>query len=586
MVLRDMVISGNIIPLDRIYTINGTFFMYKVGQSIVRFMAETYGDDKLTLLFENWWKEPSFDLLVKTTFGVSLEEIGKNWEYHLKKEYYPYLKDQSLPENVAARLTKKSFNVKPTVFSNLTENGEEKDFVAFKTFRLGYTNIALMPLAGEGKGFKRIVKGQRSAKFESLHFIDSKIDAYDDGRLTFASKSHESDVLYVYDTNEEKIVQSYRFEGLINISSPSWDPDGTRIAFSGTTMDGQTDIYCYDTQSETLARLTDDNYFDRTPSFSPDGKIPIRANEVIEIRDGSNGGLLSRIDDFSPSYWKFSPSPDGSHLAAWNSINRLDLLDLESGEVKQTATLDLENALTRLNQCTHSPDGDWLVCSFSDGSLQVWNVQSWVMHMEIESGSEEISNCVFSPDGTRIICGDDLGLLRAWKSQDGQLLRTIEAHSDEIGMMLTAPDGNYLASASRSTIRLWEPETLEMLHEIEETDWVNCLAISPDSSTIAAGREDYLVNLWNISDGTLLRTLEGHVEEVFSLAFSADGSLIASGDSEGMIYLWGGSDGALLSHFPAHHGTVTSLAFTPDGTGLISAGSDGTIRVWDIPIQW
>jgi WD40 repeat protein len=320
-------------------------------------------------------------------------------------------------------------------------------------------------------------------------------------------------------------------------------------------------------------------------TFSPDGKIPIRMNESIQIRDGSNGSLISQIEDFSPSYWKFNPSPDGSHLAAWNSINRLDLLDLESGGVKQTAAPDLENALTRLNQCTHSPDGAWLVCSFSDGSLQVWDVQGWGKLLDIESGSEEISNCVFSPDETRITCGDDLGLLRAWQSQDGQLLRTIEAHSDEIGMLLTAPDGNYLASASRSTIRLWEPETLEMILEIEETDWVNCLAISPDSSTLATGREDYLVNLWNITDGTLLRTLEGHTDEIFSLAFSADGGLIASGDYEGMIYLWGFPDGALLSHFPAHHGTVTSLAFTPDGTSLVSAGSDGTLRVWDLPTQ-
>jgi len=142
MVVRDMVISGNIVTFDRLYTISGTFLMYKVGQSIIKFMSETYGDDKITLLFENWWKEPSFSLLVKTTFGVSLAEIGKEWEYHLKKEYYPILKDQSLPENVANRLTKKRFNVKPVVFSNIDDDGDIHNLVAFKTYRLGYSNIA------------------------------------------------------------------------------------------------------------------------------------------------------------------------------------------------------------------------------------------------------------------------------------------------------------------------------------------------------------------------------------------------------------------------------------------------------------
>ena len=165
MVVSDMVISGNIISFDRLYTISGTYFMYKVGQSIVKFMAETYGDDKLTLLLENWWKEPSFPLIVKSTFGVSLAEIGKAWEYHLKKEYYPTLENRSLPENVADRLTTKRYNVKPVVFSNMNDDGDEQNLVAFKTYRMGYSNIALMPLAGEDYGMKRIVKGQRSAKF-------------------------------------------------------------------------------------------------------------------------------------------------------------------------------------------------------------------------------------------------------------------------------------------------------------------------------------------------------------------------------------------------------------------------------------
>jgi len=285
MFLRDMVISGNIISFDRLYTISGTYMMYKVGQSILKFMAETYGDDKLTLLFENWWKEPSFSLIVQQTFGASLAEIGKDWEYYLKKEYYPYLKDQDLPANVADRLTRQSYNVKPTVFSNIGDNGDKRDLIAFKTYRLGYTNIALMPLAGEQEGLKRIIKGQRSARFESLHFIDSKIDANKGGQLTFASKSHESDVLYIYDTADDRLSGEYRFEGIINISSPAWSPDGRAITFSGTTMAGQTDIYIYDVENAGLRRLTNDYYYDLTPSFSRTGDLVVFSSD----RSGAEG---------------------------------------------------------------------------------------------------------------------------------------------------------------------------------------------------------------------------------------------------------------------------------------------------------
>ena len=272
MVIRDMVISGNIIPFNRLYTISGTYYMYKVGQSILKFMSDTYGDDKITLLLDNWWKEPSFEMLIQDTYGVSLAQIGKDWEYHLKKTYYPSMGNETLPENVANRLTKKRYNVMPAVFANSSDDGKERQYVAFKTYRLGYSNIALMPLDGENEGMKRIIKGQRSAKFESLHFIDSKMDACPDGRLAFASKNHESDVLYVYDLKKDKVIDDYRFEGLINISSPSWSPDGNLIAFSGTGKNGRTDIYLYDIKTDSLTQLTDDFYYDQTPSFSKDGK--------------------------------------------------------------------------------------------------------------------------------------------------------------------------------------------------------------------------------------------------------------------------------------------------------------------------
>ncbi|MCD6162382.1 MAG: PD40 domain-containing protein [candidate division Zixibacteria bacterium] len=278
MVIRDMVISGNIVPLDKMYTISGTFLMYKVGQSFLNFVAETYGDDKITILLENWWKEPTFNMLVEQTFGKPLAVIWKEWEYYLKKNYYPCLDDQHLPGYTAKRLTTKRYNVKPTVFSNITEGGKQ-DYIAFKTYRLGYTNIAVMSLSGEQEGMQRIIKGQRSARFESLHFIDSKIDVNNNGRLTFASKSHETDVLYIYDTQVKKIVDEYRFEGLININSPSWSPDSKKIVFGGTTMDGQTDIYYYDIQAEELKKLTDDIYYDQTPAFSSDSSIIVFSSD-------------------------------------------------------------------------------------------------------------------------------------------------------------------------------------------------------------------------------------------------------------------------------------------------------------------
>jgi WD40 repeat protein len=56
---------------------------------------------------------------------------------------------------------------------------------------------------------------------------------------------------------------------------------------------------------------------------------------------------------------------------------------------------------------------------------------------------------------------------------------------------------------------------------------------------LASGSADNTVRLWRVSDGALLRTLEGHTGSVASAAFSPDGRLLASGSIDGTVRLWG-----------------------------------------------
>jgi WD40 repeat protein len=98
------------------------------------------------------------------------------------------------------------------------------------------------------------------------------------------------------------------------------------------------------------------------------------------------------------------------------------------------------------------------------------------------------------------------------------------------------------------------------------------------------GAEDKTVRLWNTSDGTLIKTLEGHSDVVTSVAISFDGTLLASGSKDGKIMLWRIPDGTLLSTFEGW-GYMKSLSFTPDGTILASASDDtnNTIMLWSVP---
>jgi hypothetical protein len=72
MIASDLVLAGVTFDENTIYSITGTYLMYKLGESLLAYMSETYGEDKILMLFENWWKEGTFREIVEYTFGVPI----------------------------------------------------------------------------------------------------------------------------------------------------------------------------------------------------------------------------------------------------------------------------------------------------------------------------------------------------------------------------------------------------------------------------------------------------------------------------------------------------------------------------------
>ncbi len=279
MVVKDMVINGRLFTIPDMWQIRGTYFMYKLGESICHFIDSTYGPDKLTLLFENWYKGKSFDDVVEITLGENLEEVSRKWEYRLKKHYFPELKDLDLPRMRSDVVTRDGFSVKgvPIMWD---DGSGEREWIVFKANRRGYSGIYMTPAEGtEKRQVKLLVKGERSSDFESLHLLRSGIDANNSGLIVFASKSKSRDVIYVYDLNSGGITRRYEFEDLVAIRSPRLSNDASQVVFSGIRVNGFADLYQLDLASGTFSAMTSDIYNDVTPDFSPDDNAIVFASD-------------------------------------------------------------------------------------------------------------------------------------------------------------------------------------------------------------------------------------------------------------------------------------------------------------------
>lgn len=71
--------------------------------------------------------------------------------------------------------------------------------------------------------------------------------------------------------------------------------------------------------------------------------------------------------------------------------------------------------------------------------------------------------------------------------------------------------------------------------------------------------DDCNVRLWWVSDGTVVRTLEGHNDDVWSVAFSPDGTPLASDSYDNTVRRCSVSDSSLLQTLKEHAAKIWSL---------------------------
>ena len=266
MVMRDATLSNYVVPVSEMDRIYGSFLMYKEGQNLLDFISRRYGPEKILLLMENFWKAATFSEVMRLTIGKTYKELDEEWLYYLKKRYYPTLADDDLPSGVTKSIVETGFNSKPLFYKH--DGRRELYFIGNHT---GYTSIYRLDLDKEKAEPEMVVEGENTSQYEAFHPFQNKIDISKDGVMAFVTKSGETDMLHLFDVKKDRLQESLRFKDLVVLGSPSWSPDGKRIAFSAVDKGGNSDLYIFDMTDRILTRLTNDIYEDRDPAWSPDG---------------------------------------------------------------------------------------------------------------------------------------------------------------------------------------------------------------------------------------------------------------------------------------------------------------------------
>lgn len=411
MIIRDAAINGSLPPVQYL----NYYMAYKGGQSVVRYIGETFGVERLGEIFHETRHFKDIPKAIEHTLHLDLETLTEKWHFSVRKDYWPDIDGRNNLDDLGHRLTdhtktKNYFNVSPA----LSPNGGK---VAFLSDRSGYADIYVMS-SDNGDEIEKIISGQRTAELEELKWLSPGLSwAPDNRHLVFAAKSGDEDALIFYDT-EDGSKHSHKL-GLDGIFTAAWSPDGKSVAFSGI-KDGASDLFIYDIKTKELNRVTYDVFSDTRPAWSPDG------SELAFVSDRGSNLFTGNIPNNSRREHELLKSHDFRTTDIYT-------INVKSGQINRiTNSPGSEDSPTYANT---SPK-----LAYTSDRSGIWNIYFYDIETKTETSVTDIMTGIFQISWSK----DDSRMVFAGYEKGGWDIFTISNPLEKRTLSALPPLSNYL----------------------------------------------------------------------------------------------------------------------------------------------
>ena len=403
-------------------------------------------------------------------------------------------------------------------------------------------------------------------------------------------------------------------------------PDG-KYAISGSE---DTKIGIWDVESGMLVNFWEGHTDGVTClAVSPDGKWLISGgwDQKLRVYEIATSTCMAIMEGHSGTLNCLAITPDSTLAISGGEDKMVRVWELPSGKCRHS----MDGHTVDITCLALAPTSQFAVSGSWDHTLRIWDLLSGKCMGILEGHNDLVNAIAISPDERYIVSGGDDTVLRVWMdlttlscpspqepklsyllqrppSQHGNLqeqrkVQKLIAQAEEkigesqIGEAMSiyreiqknkefarnqrVLDSIYQAAGKGSLARhaprdVWQYKVLK-----GHSGPLMCLAISPGEDVIVSGSKDHTLKLWELKEGTCIRTLEGHKAAVACVEFSPNGRFLVSGSHDKTLRLWEVETGRCIYTLEEHANWVEHAKFTPDGRRIVSGSRDNTVRIWE-----
>jgi WD40 repeat protein len=502
-------------------------------------------------------------------------------------------------------------------------------------------------------GDMKLLDAQTGALKQKLSSDQAGVVAYSpNGALLAVVQGGEIKLWNAQTSKEERKLKG--FKGRPN--ALAFSPDSRLLAVASTAYDsesagrfikiiGKSEVKLFDTRDWKEIRKESDVGAVNTLAFSPNGRVLLiggvgrnRDREVpgVKLLDLQTGKAiyLPTGEGFTEAVDSLVVSRSGGLLAFRTGPATVKMLDAQTWTVKQT--LDANSvgsaierpvsrfllSVKRVLAVAFSRDGKTLTAETDQGEIKLWDPRTGEVKKQLNNNQDDPSLIAVSADGNSFaeVSGGKLLLWQAGSeakqnvplpdgrpiaavavSADGKTLalgigkdvmllassgtvtKTLTGQQGSINSLAFSDDGRSIASvAEDGRIEIWDVANERIVRTLAGGTEITALRFSPNGQALATAAEDYSITLWNLQTGQPHAKLQKHDAAVNALSFSPDGQWLASGGDDRTVVIWDAGSGKSKRTLKGHDQTVTSLAFSPDGLMLASGSGNASVVIWEV----
>jgi WD40 repeat protein len=158
---------------------------------------------------------------------------------------------------------------------------------------------------------------------------------------------------------------------------------------------------------------------------------------------------------------------------------------------------------------------------------------------------EQVGGLAPSPDGRLVAVGlsePGRGLnskVVLFDAMTGERAASLPVQKKGLMALVFSADGRYLAVGFNGLVQVWDVRERELVRSITGFERVpTCLEFSPDAKSLAAGTQDGLVWLWSVATGKPFQRLEVGPRGVRSIAFDKAGKRLITVANAAPVSIW------------------------------------------------